>query len=140
MAKARDPEPLFDFGSEETAPWWDQARCLGDPNPDYWFADTKTTADEAAYARSVCAICPVSARCFQYAMSHPEVEGIWGGTMFHERRTALKGGKVKNPNLCPRQLHSVAEHGTPRKDGSVRCRACERDDKRARRAAEREAA
>lgn len=140
MGKRKDPSYSFDFGPEEYDPWWDQAKCLNHPHPDYWFADNKSTADEAAYARAVCSICPVASRCFSYAMSHPEVEGIWAGTTFQERRVARKGGKVKNPNLCARQLHPRAKQGAPRKDGWVRCLVCERDDKRAKRAKERQAA
>ena len=136
MGKRKDPMYSFGFGPEEYAAWWDQGKCKDHPHADYWFADTKNAADEAAYARAVCAVCPVASRCFSYAMSHPEVEGIWGGVTAPERRRARE--TKKDPTLCARQLHSRAEHGMQRvkvnpeggvSSAGVRCRECDRMDK-----------
>ena len=39
-----------------------------------------------AAARAVCAICPVSGECLEYAMGNNEQHGIWGGTTGRQRR------------------------------------------------------
>ena len=37
-------------------------------------------------AKAVCAQCPVCAECLDYALTHRESYGIWGGTTERERR------------------------------------------------------
>lgn len=37
------------------------------------------------HARAVCARCPVAAECLDWAISHHERYGIWGGTTARER-------------------------------------------------------
>lgn len=48
------------------------------PNPE----DTQTEA----YAKSLCARCPVIAECLNAALDRNE-QGVWGGTTLDERRT-----------------------------------------------------
>lgn len=40
----------------------------------------------ARLAKATCARCHVRAECLAYALSHPELEGVWGGTITRERR------------------------------------------------------
>ena len=37
-------------------------------------------------ARATCLSCPVRPECLEYALTHPEVDGVWGGTSRQERR------------------------------------------------------
>jgi WhiB family redox-sensing transcriptional regulator len=62
--------------------WQRRAACRG-KGTDWWFA----TADEALdAARAVCEPCPVRRDCLAYALSAPELSGIWAGTDERERR------------------------------------------------------
>lgn len=42
--------------------------------------------EEAPEAKAICAICPVREECLEYALTHREDEGIWGGLTGTERR------------------------------------------------------
>lgn len=42
-------------------------------------------------ARALCAGCPVQTKCLAYAIDHPELEGIWGGTLDAERKKLRDG-------------------------------------------------
>lgn len=142
MGKRKDPEYPFAFGPEEFAAWWDRAACITDPNPDHWHAEGVREAWKVERARSVCAVCPVSDRCYQYAMSHPEVEGMWGGFTSQERRVAQRAkalpqlsavermrplmepgetrtytftrGEWSEGEMCPKGLHDMSRHGLRR--------------------------
>lgn len=57
----------------------------------------KRTADEEA-ALAICARCPVSGNCLEYALNHFEV-GIWGGTTTDMRRSIRRVGRKAG---CPR--------------------------------------
>ncbi len=39
-----------------------------------------------AYAKAICATCPIRAQCLDYARQNGETEGIWGGVDFDEER------------------------------------------------------
>lgn len=36
-------------------------------------------------AKKVCSLCTLQLDCLQYALEHPELDGIWGGTTPAER-------------------------------------------------------
>jgi WhiB family redox-sensing transcriptional regulator len=49
--------------------------------------------DNTALAMAVCACCVVQRLCLPYALSHPELTGIWGGTCGSDRaRTRRAAG------------------------------------------------
>lgn len=50
---------------------------------DLWFPGDP---HEAAEARRLCAGCVVATQCLAYALEHPSLEGIWGGTSFGGRQ------------------------------------------------------
>ncbi len=52
-------------------------------DPETWFPGK---GGSAAAAKRVCAACPVRAECLDYALAKPEVDGIWGGLAYAERR------------------------------------------------------
>lgn len=48
-------------------------------------------------AKAVCAQCPVSDECLDYALAHGESYGIWGGTTERERRALAARRRVAVP-------------------------------------------
>ena len=94
--------------------WMDDGACRG--------ADTEAfyphNVDGGQTARRICRGCPVRTQCLEYAISHDERYGIWGGCDPVERRMFTSvAGKVKRaePNainterlvLNPRQRERV---------------------------------
>lgn len=43
-------------------------------------------------AKMICSSCPYQMRCLEYAIKHPEEQGIWGGTTEYERRRIRSRG------------------------------------------------
>jgi WhiB family redox-sensing transcriptional regulator len=62
--------------------WQRRAACRG-KGCDWWFATTREAEDAA---RAVCEPCPVRRDCLAYALSAPELVGIWAGTDEREWR------------------------------------------------------
>jgi WhiB family transcriptional regulator, redox-sensing transcriptional regulator len=63
--------------------WSPYANCLG-VDPDLFFPDRGETTREA---KEVCQGCVVREDCLEYALSHNERFGIWGGMSERERRS-----------------------------------------------------
>ena len=66
--------PISD--SEEPS-WQDYANCLG-VDPDLFFPERGASTREA---KEVCRGCVVREECLEYAITHSEKFGIWGGTV-----------------------------------------------------------
>lgn len=63
-----------------TPDWRDQALCA-QVDPELWFPEKgAATAD----AKGVCARCPVTADCLEYAVTSIPTEGIWGGVTYRQ--------------------------------------------------------
>ena len=62
--------------------WWDFANCLG-VDPDLFFPERGASTKEA---KEVGRGCIVKEDCLEYALSHGEKFGIWGGMSERERR------------------------------------------------------
>ena len=67
---------------QELIPWADQAKCLV-AEPDTFFPEKGGSTREA---KRICAQCPVTAECLEYALENDERFGIWGGLSERERR------------------------------------------------------
>jgi WhiB family transcriptional regulator, redox-sensing transcriptional regulator len=70
------------FLEDEDRSWQDQANCLG-VDPDLFFPERGASTREA---KEVCRGCVVREECLEYALSHGEKFGIWGGLSERERR------------------------------------------------------
>lgn len=76
------PRPTRSTYAHQRAPrqeWAARAACATHPDPDMWFThavDEQRQGD----ALAICRACPVKAACLDYAMSVPNLHGIWGGT------------------------------------------------------------
>jgi WhiB family transcriptional regulator, redox-sensing transcriptional regulator len=46
--------------------------------------------DEADVAKQVCEQCGVRATCLEFALSHREKAGVWGGATERERRRIIR--------------------------------------------------
>ena len=69
-------------GQTEESSGWDYANCLG-VDPDLFFPERGASTKEA---KEVCRGCVVREDCLEYALSHGEKFGIWGGMSERERR------------------------------------------------------
>ncbi len=62
--------------------WMDRGNCVG-VNAALFFPERGESVVEA---KAVCAACVVRAECLDYALTHRERFGIWGGLSERERR------------------------------------------------------
>ena len=114
--------------------WTALARCAEvDPAP---FFPGK--GESTKPAKKVCAGCEVRVTCLEYALSDPELDGVWGGTSTRERQRirsaqAVTAAVITSPpageKTCtgcglvkPLAQFSADPHGA---DGrKYRCKAC----------------
>lgn len=66
----------------EAEGWLLYANCLG-VDPDLFFPERGASTKDA---KGVCAGCVVREDCLEYALTHGEKFGIWGGLSERERR------------------------------------------------------
>lgn len=62
---------------------WQQDALCAQTDPEVFFPDK---GGNAAVAKQVCASCPVSQQCLDYAIANDEPHGIWGGLSDRQRR------------------------------------------------------
>jgi WhiB family redox-sensing transcriptional regulator len=62
--------------------WVEHAACKG-TDLDDWFP---VRGGSLTALRAICAACPVIDRCRTYALAHPSLIGVWGGTSERQRR------------------------------------------------------
>lgn len=79
---SRNHVPRYTMVGLGLPPWMGKALCAEVDN-DLFFPEKGGTT---APAKAICARCPVSAECLDYALTHEERFGIWGGTSERERR------------------------------------------------------
>ena len=71
------------------ADWKDQAACAGYPN-DLFFPVGDVSERQIQRAKAICSVCPVNARCLEYALETNQRSGIWAGTTEDERRSVRR--------------------------------------------------
>jgi WhiB family redox-sensing transcriptional regulator len=62
--------------------WVERAACRGSGFAPY-FPRAGVSADPA---KAVCGQCPVRGECLDFALQHPQLQGVWGGTSDADRR------------------------------------------------------
>ncbi|WP_041452167.1 WhiB family transcriptional regulator [Hoyosella subflava] len=68
-------------------------------DPDLWFADSPADLE---YAKTLCAACPVRARCLELALDRQEPWGVWGGEILdHGAIVARKRPRGRPPKASP---------------------------------------
>ncbi len=65
------------------APDWQERALCGQTDPESFFPEKGGSTREA---KRICGRCEVKAECLDYALSHNERWGIWGGLSERERR------------------------------------------------------
>ena len=130
--------------------WQRRAACRGQ------LADAATSGvdwfpakgESAEAAKAVCAGCPVSVECLDYAVGQGATDGVWAGTSPEERPVPRRQREVRSsPVRLPRPMKAECKHGHPydeenllvTRSGRLVCRACARERGR-RRAASRKVA
>ena len=75
-------------------PWMDHSICATHDDPDLWFRATRTAnLAELRESQRICANCPVTAQCLEYALAENIHEGIWGGATPTDRRNITRRSK-----------------------------------------------
>jgi hypothetical protein len=80
-----DPNGLGRLVQSWLEPWMANAACAY-VDPELWFPEK---GGNNTAAREICASCPVSQPCREYALLNRERFGIWGNTSERERRKIL---------------------------------------------------
>lgn len=97
-----DIPPVFTAVTINDEKTWELiARCR-DENPDLFFPDRQTSPEKKAAAtekaKAFCGECVVSETCLEYALTHGEKFGIWGGLSERERRK-LRRQRMMRPTV-----------------------------------------
>ncbi len=74
-----------ELSPEVVADWRDQAACSGLPHS-LFFPVGDDLEVAIANAKRICAICPVTDDCLEFALETNEKAGIWGGTSEEDRK------------------------------------------------------
>jgi WhiB family redox-sensing transcriptional regulator len=73
-------------------PEWMLAGLCRQVDPDLFYPEDVTGALRCSTAQRICAGCPVKGECLDYALSHDERYGVWGGMSANARRKLVNGG------------------------------------------------
>jgi WhiB family redox-sensing transcriptional regulator len=73
--------------------WMTDAACRGAPSKVFFVERGMSAAD----ARAICAGCPVTTECLDYALTHRIREGIWGGVDEKGRRRLRRARGLATP-------------------------------------------
>lgn len=85
-------------------PWVEDALCP-ETDPEVFFPGK---GDSLRPARRTCMACDVRPDCLRYALAHPELEGIWGGTTYRERRAIRAAQEHRDGTLDTEPDHDAA--------------------------------
>ncbi|HEX4978630.1 MAG TPA: WhiB family transcriptional regulator [Acidimicrobiales bacterium] len=76
--------------------WRRDAACKDlDPNLFFPIGVTGPAVDQIAAAKSICAQCPVSSQCLEFAITTNQEFGVWGGTTEDERRVLRRQWRAR---------------------------------------------
>lgn len=74
-----------------------KCRNMNIEDVDRIFFSDPSDRDAFKEARAICSSCSESSKCLPYALTHPELEGIWAGTskrMRERMRTKMRKSNV----------------------------------------------
>ncbi|MGH8903629.1 MAG: WhiB family transcriptional regulator [Egibacteraceae bacterium] len=81
------PPPDPALWDDERPAWYARAACAGLPTDDFFpIGVTGPALDQIAFAKAVCAGCPVCGECLDYALDTGQCDGVWGGLSEEELR------------------------------------------------------
>ena len=84
--------------------WRCQAACRGESTETFFLPTGQrgvSKRQREAAAKAVCAVCPVSRQCLDWALALalPEPFGVWGGTTPEERDVIRNGPRTRKPAM-----------------------------------------
>lgn len=65
---------------------FDGTQHCQDVDPELFFPNEEGVYEDLQRAKDICKGCPLNLNCLQYALKHPELEGVWGATTLKDRR------------------------------------------------------
>jgi len=69
------------------APYFDGSQVCAQIDPELFFPESSAEAViNLRMVRPLCKSCEFKEICLEYALTHPELQGIWAGTTDNERR------------------------------------------------------
>jgi WhiB family redox-sensing transcriptional regulator len=77
----------------EPGPDWAEAACRGH-DPNLWFP---LRGESTLPAKAICTPCAIREQCLAYALGHPELVGVFGGTSQAERSRMRRGVAIRSP-------------------------------------------
>jgi len=83
LAAAVEPPLVLLEGPPEEEPDWQERALCAQTDPEAFFPEKGGSTREA---KRICSGCEVRAECLDYALTHDERFGIWGGLSERERR------------------------------------------------------
>lgn len=90
--------------------WMERAACIDMPLDVFFPGPGRLGAADTRKAVAICRQCPVRQDCLDYALEHPDMAGVWGGTSHRERNRIHKGATP------PRYDHPQTTQGAPMTD------------------------
>ncbi len=82
--------------SDVRSDWWALAACqYRDPEIFFPISSLGSGARQVARAKAVCGQCQVRPQCLSYALSSPQLHGIWGATTEEERQLRRERDRVR---------------------------------------------
>lgn len=85
------PSPFTGIELDADDEIWRADGVCAEVDPDLWFPDV---VDTSRVAKRICAGCPVTDECLQWAITHDERFGVWGGLSVSERDRLVRGRSV----------------------------------------------
>lgn len=82
-------DPFADLDNSEG---WMTLGICAQTDPGLFFPEGASGPPTRA-AIDVCNSCPVQRQCLRYAVDHPELVGVWGGTTQRQRNQMRKAAK-----------------------------------------------
>ncbi|MFC9700880.1 WhiB family transcriptional regulator [Streptomyces sp. NPDC056943] len=73
--------------------WFDDGLCA-QTDPELFFPEKGGSTKDA---KAICLACPIRVRCGDYALSHDERWGVWGGLSERERRRLRNNRHLVQP-------------------------------------------
>ena len=99
--------------------WRTLAACRG-LDPVRFFPER---GEDTRAAKAVCATCPVTTQCIEFAHAIGETEGIWGGLSGRQMRKH-RSGTSRGPRLKPIEHGTVAGYWLHRHRKIDPCQSC----------------
>ena len=77
------------------APFYDGSQVCAQTDPELFFPENAAEAPvKLRQVKPICRACEFQTPCLEYALSYPDLQGIWAGTTENERRIMRRYSKA----------------------------------------------